>query len=1018
MALTIEWHNRIKHWSRCLPRLFYRPLLDVEFSGFVTLDRLTAAQAGGGDFQPMPAGTKWGAKWEYGWFRSQVTLPAEARGERIVLRIGLGCEELIYVNGHAAGARDQQHKELTLAHQGTPGDSYDILVESYAGHGPMVCGGGPCPAGTPTVPEPPARQQEIQPCSVGIWVEEAYQLWLDVMTLYHLRETMLDKESLRVQEIDAGLRDFTTLVDPELAGGALLETCRAGRRRLKPLLECRNGSTAPEFWAFGHAHIDTAWLWPLAETWRKCARTFSNQLALMAEYPEHKFLCSQPEQFRWMQLQHPELYARIKAAADAGQWLAEGGMWVEADTNVPSGEALIRQFIHGKRFFADEFGVDSELMWLPDVFGYSGALPQIMAGCGIKYFSTQKIYWGAYTGAEPFPFNTFWWEGIDGTAVLSHFHNDYNALCSPDHTLRRWHERVQKDGLSSRLFPFGFGDGGGGATRDHLEFLRRQRDLEGAPRMRVAGPIDFFKDLERRGTGAQRYVGELYFAAHRGTYTTQAKTKRGNRKSEAALREAEFWSVAAAAGNGLAVPAADLDAAWKIVLLNQFHDILPGSSIQRVYAEAEADYAKVIETAERIRQTAVTAITDDAPTITVFNSLSWQRQNLVELPQGTTDLGVPIQQLSDGTTVAEVTAPSCGWTPLARGAAVEVDNTLTATGTTLENELLRVEFDARGGITSLFDKYAGRELTAGVCNDLRLYKDVPNSFDAWDIDSMYEQSPVPLEDEATIEVLDAGPLVARLRIARKLHDSTLTQIVSLRRDSMLVRFDTSIDWQESHKLLKVNFPVDYHADEALHEIQFGHLRRPTHKSRKYDADRFEVSNRYWTALVEEGRGLAVLNDCKYGVSVARNSINLTLLKSALAPDMTADKGRQQFTYAVCAWTGPFVDSPVVRQGYELNHPLTLTAGTADERSLFAIDADNVILETVKPAEDGSGDVILRLYESKRTATRCTLSTTLPLAGAAITDMLERPCSELDCARGAMPLDLRPFEIKTLRLRLS
>jgi alpha-mannosidase len=592
-----------------------------------------------------------------------------------------------------------------------------------------------------------------------------------------------------------------------------------------------------------------------------------------------------------------------------------------------------------------------------------------------------------------------------------------------------WNQRVQKDGFSTRLFPFGLGDGGGGPTRDHLEYLRRQENLEGVPRVRISTPVEYFKDQEARGIPEARYVGELYYQAHRGTYTSQARTKKGNRKSEWALREAEMWAVAARALQGFELPAERLDAAWKAVLLNQFHDILPGSSIHRVYEEAEAAYETAIHTAREVTGQATSRLTDDSQALTVLNSLSWERTTLVALPEdfgpfagrgaASEEGGILPVQVIGGRAFAEVTVPPCGWTTLYPVSIpadhVEPLNTLRATDSLLENEHLRVTFNAKGEITSILDKDAGRELAAGRCNSLRMYKDVPTSWDAWDLDSMYTLTPVELADRASIEVVAAGPLVATIRVSRKLHESAMTQEISLRRGSRRVDLLTSVDWQESHKLLKVNFAVNVHATEAIHEIQFGHIRRPNHKSRPFDADRFEVPHHKWTAIAEGNRGFAVLNDCKYGINVLGNSINLTLLKSALAPDMVADKGQQEFTYAFTAWNGSFADSPVVQEAYALNCPVTTAPGAAGERSLFSLDAPNVVIETVKPAEDGSGDVIVRMYESKRMATRCTLSTSLPIRGAAQTDMLERVEEELRCEGDKIELEFRAFEVKTLRL---
>lgn len=1029
MSLNPEWLRRVNNWRRELTNHFYRHLGSVDWSGLTTSEHLSIAEAERGEFHPMPAGTPWGRKWEYGWFKGELTLPSEAAGKRIAVAVNLSDAPstpvtLVWVNGRLMGCRDREHSHITLAMRGQPGKRYGLLAEAYGGHGETPSGTGPVAFGQPGVPEPPEPIATVGENTFGIWDEEVYQLWLDVETLFETREN-LDPDSLRVADIDQALRDFTLIVDLELPHDEMLETVRAGRKRLRPLLDCVNGSTAPLLYTVGHAHMDVAWLWRLEETERKIAGTIANQLELAAEYPEYKYLQSQAHLLWMVKTLYPEVYDEVKGAVRSGQIVPEGGMWVEADTNISGGEALIRQFLYGKRFFHDEFGVDCELLWLPDVFGYSGALPQIMRGCGINYFATQKIFW-TYNGGDPFPHNVFTWKGIDGSEVLAHIFTDYNSRTDPGALWERWRTRVQKDGLKSYLVAFGWGDGGGGPTRDHLEFLRRSRDLEGVPRTRMASPLEFFKDLEVEGIPEQHYVGELYFQAHRGTYTSQAKTKRNNRKAELALREAELWGLAARTQKGTPYPWQAIGETWRTVLLHQFHDILPGSSIEAVSHEAEESMGGAIATARDLAASAMTALSDNSEALTAFNSLSWGRSALVPLPAGFRGLKdasgkpSPVQPEKD-VVWAEVSAPSCGWATYYPGVAGGAEITSGAQADlkppVMENDYLRIRFNAYGEIASMLDKESERELCAGPCNSFRMYKDVPDAYDAWDIDSMYELAPVPLQEPATFEVLARGPLFASLRVARTLHDSPMTQVITLRRGSRRVDFATEIEWQERHKLLKVAFPVDVYADEGIHEIQFGHIRRPNHRSRPFDANRFEVCNHKWTALADEGCGCAVLNDSKYGVNVLGNSISLTLLKSALAPDGHADQGSQAFTYAFYSWNGSFAASNVVREGYDLNVPVTAMPGAAGYASLFAVDAPNVVIEAVKDAEDRSGDVILRLYEAKHMATRCKLTTSLPVKGAADCDMLEDSRNALPAENGTVALSFRPFEVKTVRLKI-
>ena len=1023
MALTPEWRARIERWKNCMETLFYRPLQQMPMEALFTFDQLTIKQAEGAAYKPVVTGQLWGRKWEYAWFRTRVRVPAEARGERLVMKLDVGPEAAIAVNGSYAGASDQWHRFITLAHKAVPGKSYRILAEAYGGHGPHVCGVGPVPHGVASVPEPGPTQNIVKTCEVGIWEEEMFQLWLDTETLWQVRDS-IDPESLRVQEIDRALREMTLTVDLELPRAEMLKTVRKGRRILKPLLESRNGPTIPTMYCFGHSHIDVAWLWPLRETESKCTRTLGTALALMREYPEYRFLQSQPHLYWMVKEKYPDLYREIQAAVKRGQLIPEGGMWVEADTNITGGESLIRQFIHGKRFFRDEFGVECQLLWLPDVFGYSGALPQLMKGCGVDYFSTSKIFW-IYGGGYPFPYNSFWWEGIDGTRIFAHFHNNYNSLVAPANVVAKWGDRRQKDGMVSLLYPFGFGDGGGGPTREHLEFLRRQTDLEGVPRTVQCSPIEFFKDDEQRPDGKPVYVGELYFQNHRGTYTSQARTKRGNRRSELALRETELWASASSVLHGHTYPRDDLRRLWQDVLLNQFHDIIPGSSIARVYEQAEEMYDGVLSAAKDLTDRAARKLLRASrDRLTVFNSLSWDRTALVPLPaayEGARDEAgnaLPVQ-LIDGTPHAEVTdIPSCGWVTIKRGPARQERNTLKASTRLLENEFLRVRINTLGEVTGIYDKASKRELAAAPCNSLHMYKDVPTAFDAWDINSMYKLSPVDITGPTDITVKEEGPLAAALRVVRTLHNSRLEQTIRLRRGSRRLDFITTVDWQEKHKLLKVNFPVNLRSDEAIHEIQFGHLSRPTHASNQLDADRFEVCNQKWTALSENSHGVAVMNDCKYGVSVEENSINLTLLKSPVAPDMHADRGKQEFTYSFYAWNGSFADSPLVREAYELNVPVRTLPGAGERTSLLRVDAPNIIIETVKGAEDDSGDVIVRLYESKRMHTDCTLKTGLPAASAALTNMIEDTAQPARLRNGSIKLTFRPFEIKTVRLSMG
>ncbi len=986
-------------------------LSSIEFSGFTTMEQLFIHEMDGQPFESFAPGLRWGENWGYGWFRSNIIVPEEAEGKRLVAMLDFGSEATVYINGVVSGAKDLNHHYVTLTRSAKAGEPFEIVAEAYAGHSDS----------RPTF-------GESQLC---VFEEEVYQFFIDLECLYDLRNH-LDAKSLRVAEIDRCLTQVFATIDLTLRQESLGENAKQCRKLMEPLLACVNGSTVPTLYLMGQSHLDVAWLWPIAETKRKIARTMSNQLALMDEYPEYTYTQSQPYLFQLVKTLYPELYERIKQAVKEGRIVPEGSMWVEPDTNLPSGESLIRQALHGKRFFKDEFGVDNEMLWLPDVFGYSGNLPQIMKGCGIHYFASTKLF-GTYDNvADPFPHNTFMWEGIDGSRILTHLMNygDYYPIrINPSFLIHQWSDRVQLEGISSRLTQFGHGDGGGGSNRDDLEFMRRLANLEGVPKTKHGSPIEFFEDQIEKGIPEAKYVGELYYPAHRGTYTTQAIIKKLNRKAEIGFREAELWGAAAELLSNRAYPYEDLERLWKTLLLHQFHDILPGSSIHRVHEEAQIELKKLKENVYDLASDTRDALTDgDASRVTVFNSLSWPRKELVALPVGVHGIAeengaiLPVQ-LHEGVRYAEVEVPSMGWSTYraeeAEATGAPAASAVLATESRLENEWIALEINKRGELTTIFDKETGTEWAADRCNVMRMYRDQNSDFDAWEIDRRYRLAPVELNASTKVSVTANGPLFANIRVERELNQSTLIQDIRLCAGSRRVEFHTTVHWREKNKLLKVDFPVCVHTNESLQEIQFGYVKRPNHASRPHDADRYEVVQHKWSALAETNRGFALLNDCKYGISVNDNTMSLTLLRAPTWPDVSSDQGTLHFTFGFTFWNGSFLDSPVVREAYELNYPVSLVSGGGREaQSLLSIDQANVIAETVKLAEDGSGDWIVRLYESKGASVACGLHFGLSVAAVYETNMLEEKLAALPHEGEEVSLQFRPFEVKTIKLRPS
>ena len=1037
-----EWKVRIENWIAVLKQELYQPIGEITWTAHKTKEYLTPEQALAGNFEPVAPGFTWGETWEYCWFKGSVVIPEGVDGKRIVMNLNPGGESTLFVNGQAFGTyradwiSDDHHYMVDnyLTRDAKAGDRYDILMETYAGHYFATAGYG-CYTG-PVLPDgnqfvDPLKEgarRTLGTCTYGIWNEDAYQLYMDVDTLFKLLET-LDDTSLRASKICDALEQFTLIVDFEQDRATRNASYIAAREAIRPAMEAVNGSSAPVFYAIGNAHLDLAWCWPLAETYRKTARTFAAQLRLLEEYPDYKFLVSQPACYEMVREHYPELFERIKAAAKEGRWIADGAMWVEPDTNMAGGEALIRQLVYGKRYYKEVFDVDSELLWLPDTFGYTAALPQILNGCGVKYLVTQKIFW-SYNKGEQFPYHYFTWQGMDGSKIDSFLPTKYEYPTHPIEINGVWKNRSQARDLDAFLYPFGYGDGGGGPTRDHIEYAIRQKDLEGGVKIKIADPVEFFEEMyEQKGAPKNTYVGELYFTAHRGTYTVQASVKKGNRKSEEALRELELWSVPAALAGG-EYPAAQAEALWKDVLLNQFHDILPGSSIARVYVEAEKLHNKVISEAGELLKTAQAKLLEtgkDAAAVTVFNSLGFERSAVVTLPEGFENGAV----LADGTYVAVdatkeglkaiVTLPSCGTVSLRPAteaqtvAAGNVAVTKTEAGFVLENALVKAVVNNRGEVTSYVLKESGREFAAGAMNRFRLFKDVPRRWDGWDIDSNYVYQEIDGAYDINVELVEQG-IEAVLKVTGKLLDSTYTQYIRLAKDCKRIEFETEVDWKELHRLLKVGFPVDVYAENAINEMQFGYVERPTHRSRLYDKERFEVCNHRYSALRDGAHGAAIMNDCKYGISVNENSMELTLLRSGACPDLRTDNRVHNFTYAFTAWEGDFTSSDVVKQAYEVGIKPSVVQGGALDTSYLQIDNDNIIIDTVKMAEDGSGDIIVRLYESKKAAVTTKLHAAFTEGFKAYyCDMLENVQEELSVEDDAVELTFRAFEIKTIRL---
>jgi alpha-mannosidase len=994
----------------------------LDIRAWCTREPIPFAQRQTGAEKQLAVGDTWGELFDCAWFHFTGAVPSAAAGQKVVLLLDVNGELCVFdrdgapVRGLTNAASNYDYR------LGRPGKRVLPFLDCVQGGEPVeVWADAGCNDLFGILQEGGA----IKEASVATCNEEVRGLFYDYELLLDFFK-VLPEDSPRYQQILTGLNDVVHLITDGIAANAA-----AARAALAPLLAQRGGDPSLRISAVGHAHMDLGWLWPIRETIRKGARTFATAIANIEQYPDYIFGASQPQYFLWMKEHYPALWTKIVAQVAAGRIEPQGCMWVEADTNVSGGEALVRQILLGRRFFRREFGVDVRYLWLPDVFGYTGSLPQILKGAGVDYFSTQKLSWSLI---NPFPHQSFYWQGIDGTSVLTHMlpEETYNSAAAP-RAVRKIEQNYHDSGVSGHaLMVFGIGDGGGGPGEEHLERLARLKNLAGLSPVKQQWAAHFLEEWQADAARFATWSGELYLERHEGTLTTEARNKWYNRKIELALRELEWAAVVAGLTTGASYPADRLEKLWQEVLLYQFHDILPGSSIKRVYDESLARYAEMHrEVLARIAaHDAALAATIDTGRIAwpvlVRNSLSWERTEWIA---------------ARGRWV-KATIPAMGYKVVdaAAGQSAAVDG-LTASPTGLENDLLRVTFDADGSIASIYDKRARREAIAADerANRLAVYADLG---DAWDFPMDYaEQTPHFMQLVSATPRLD-GPRAVVEQVYRIGH-SELRQEIVLTAGSARLDFVSQLRWHEPKTMLRTSFPVAIHADEATFDIQFGHIRRTTHRNTTWDLARDEVAAHKWADLSQGDYGVALLNDSKYGHKVKGHVLDLNLLRSVPYPgpyliqdaDAAAvewhhaytDQADHVFTYALYPHRGNHIEGGVIRAGYELNVPLWVLAegvGGGEgpiSASFVEVDAPNVIIEAVKQAEsgpepvEGPHDIIIRLYEAEHKAAHARIRFGFPIRAAAEVNLMEEEAKPLIVRSDGVTLEFRPFEIKTVRV---
>ncbi len=938
-------------------------------------------------WQPLRPGEWWGANDEWRYLHAEATIPVEWAGLRVALFAMIGntmwnihTEALLSVNGEVRQGFDPFHREALLTESATGGEQYSFLLRAWT---TSFLAANPAPVA-----------QVFQTMELVEVIPEARRL-------FHSFETALGT----AQAIDPDSLEHHQLLNALEAGYQALYTASFGSPEFYASIagaqaaldaELAKGRSIPaRVAATGHAHIDVAWLWRLKNTREKAQHSFGNVLRLMEQYPDFHFTQSQAQLYDYIQQDAPHILAQIQQRVKEGRWEPTGGAWVEPDCNIPSGESLVRQILYGRTLLRNLFGTDSPILWLPDTFGYSWALPQLIMRSGLKYFMTSKISWNQY---NRLPYDSFRWRGIDGTEVVTHFltayheHSaTYNGEVTPDEVSQTWSRYQQKEVSQEVLTSFGWGDGGGGPTPEMLERLDRMKDHPGLPQVEQGSAAGFFERLASKAEALPVWNGELYFELHRGTYTTQARNKRANRQAELLYHRAEFAAAAAFILMKQPYPKALLDEGWKLILLNQFHDIIPGSSIPAVYVDSALDYVRIMQIGQQVLHDALSALSE-----------RWSEEpNLWLVSSG------PVQGIRRA------------GTPPAQAAVI-----LNASERQIETDYLRVQFNALGEITSLFDKTVEREIIppGALANVLQAFEDRPMDWEAWDIDIYFEDKHTTATP-VSIQLVESTPGAATLEVHKRIGASAIVQRITVRADSRRITFHTHIDWQERHTLLKVAFPVDLLAPAATFDIQFGNVERPTHRNTSWDWARFESVGHKWAQLAERDYAVALLNDCKYGYDVHDNVLRLSLLRSPTWPDPKADQGAHEFTYSLFLNPGATLWR-TVQEGYAMHDPaypfVPERAGSphADLFTLFQVDGTGVILETVKGAEDGRG-IIVRLYEAVRHRGNTALRCGFRVAQVIETNLIEEDEREIPIDHAttgdAIPLYFTPYQIRTLRI---
>ena len=995
-------------------------------------------------FRPFPENETWGGDDRHFVFRARVRVPQELSGTQLRLTLHTGAtniwntdnpQVISYVDGKMAATLDMNHQDLILSECAKAGDTYDIGFYAYSGK--------------------PAPDLFFR-LTLADYDRDTARLYLDAKNVFEAARLLSDGDVEKTKALEA-LDEALGAVDLRDPGsGAEEESIRVAADCLGNTYMAERPASPVTVYSTGSTHIDVAWKWPLRQTCEKAVRSVNTALRLMERYPEYRFMLSQPQLYAFVEEAAPKTFEKIKERIREGRWEAEGGMWLEPDAMLPSGESLVRQILYGRRYFEKHLGAPAnEVLWLPDTFGINAQIAQIMKKSGLKYLMTTKIGWNDH---DKFPHDTFRLRGIDGSEVLTHFitttdidkahtkNVTYNGRQDVSQINGTWARYSDKELNSDLLTCYGYGDGGGGPTEEMLENSRRlAKSIGRTPRVKQASVKEFFHRLEENlaGKDVPVWYGELYLEYHRGTLTSAAENKKNNRRAEFLNQDVEFLSVLKnRLTDDQSYPQELLEKNWKLTLLNQFHDILPGSAIEDVYRTSAAQYQEIFEsnTAECERAAAVVAAAlcgaaadaKSSPALAVFNRLNFTEAFLAEIPAQKLPAGADwnVQKTENGALVL-VDGAAVSGAAIVRPQALSGDEKVLIRtkqaadgGWELETRRFCVRIDGNGEISRLFDKNAARELVSDgrTLNHLAAFQDIPKDYDAWNIDEGYERKCWAPDAPEKLEIAENGPLRASVRFSRRYVHSQIAQEIRFYRHTDRIDYVTHIDWHEHQTLLRTYFPLALMAEEAVYDIPFGNLKRPTHRNTSWNEAQFEVCGHKWADVSEDGYGAALLNDGRYGYGIHDAEVSLSLLKSGIDPNPQADQGVHDVTYSLFVHEGGWREGGVAKEALALNCPPRVlpvpAAGKNLSFSLFTLDAANVHAETVKRAQDGDG-IIVRLFENWGRYTKTRMQLDGSFGKAALTNLLEENERDIpledDGGQKELELVLKPYEIVTLRL---